>query len=247
MAAKQEDGAAMTPTRVLFVGDLRGTNEAIGCLNARGYEVDREDGANAWDRSAPGGRYVAVVLSAGQGQASLAMAYCERARAQRDHGLVVLYSGSDASLGIQLLEAGADDVLRAPANPRELVARIGAIARRQRLSTRATSDLHWCSLRLDPYRGSISDRTGRSVVLSALQFDLLRALAKRGGEVVPREVLITEVLGDEADVFDRAVDVQICRLRKRLAALDAADLVTCVRGAGYRLQPQSTGWSESKP
>ena len=76
---------------------------------------------------------------------------------------------------------------------------------------------------------------GRAVEITPLQHRLLSALLARAGEVVSREHLLTQVLGEDSDSFDRAIDVHVSRLKKRLAQVSEAELITAYRGVGYRL------------
>jgi two-component system OmpR family response regulator len=76
---------------------------------------------------------------------------------------------------------------------------------------------------------------GRAVELTQGQHRLLAALLARPGEVVSREELLGAVLGEETDSFDRAIDVHVSRLKKRLAQVIDADLIKSYRGVGYRM------------
>jgi DNA-binding response OmpR family regulator len=77
---------------------------------------------------------------------------------------------------------------------------------------------------------------GRAVGITPLQHRLLEALLARPGEVVSREQLLAQVLGEDTDSFDRAIDVHVSRLKKRLAQVCENDLITAYRGVGYRLE-----------
>jgi DNA-binding response OmpR family regulator len=132
------------------------------------------------------------------------------------------------------LEIGADDYLPKPFEPRELLARLRAVLRRPRLADGSAPDvLRFGRLEID--RGARAVRIdGRTVGLTAYQFDLLAALAERAGRVLSRDQLIDAVKGAAHDPFDRSIDVHVARLR----ALIEDDpkqprRVLTVRGAGY--------------
>lgn len=132
------------------------------------------------------------------------------------------------------LELGADDYLAKPCLPRELLARV-----RARLRTAAGS-APLDSIEAGPLRIETLTRTAllhsQPLDLTGAEFSLLMALATRPGQVVDKAVLTREGLGREIERFDRAVDVHISRLRRKLAdaAADAPG-IDAVRGLGYQL------------
>ncbi|MEQ7154785.1 response regulator [Brevundimonas aurifodinae] len=133
------------------------------------------------------------------------------------------------------LELGADDYLAKPCNPRELLARVRAILRRPREDeTAAGATLSFDGWRLDLVRRELLRPDGEVVILSAGEFGLLRAFVERPGRVLTRDQLLEAARGAEADVFDRAMDVQISRLRKKLDDGSGKDLIVTIRGEGYR-------------
>ena len=133
------------------------------------------------------------------------------------------------------LELGADDYLAKPVSPRELLARIRAVLRRQQ----ATPDLsgggnyHFAGWSFDPRRRELRSPSGVNVALSSGEFRLLTAFVERPQRVISRDQLLDFVRGDATEVFDRAVDVQISRLRKKLHWEDGTDLIVTVRSEGY--------------
>lgn len=131
------------------------------------------------------------------------------------------------------LELGADDYLAKPCLPRELLARVRARLRAP--ATAAADTLELGSLRIETLTRT-ARLDGQPLELTGAEFSLLMALATRPGQVVDKAVLTREGLGREIERFDRAVDVHISRLRRKLAdaAADAPG-IDAVRGLGYQL------------
>jgi DNA-binding response OmpR family regulator len=160
-----------------------------------------------------------------------------RASSPRSPAILVLQPGESTDCAIQMFEAGADDCLAAPHNPREVVARVQALHRRMnRTRPRVEVNLGGAS----GTRFNQSSRTlivpGRAAVeLTERQARLLSALVKRAGSWVDRDTLLDEVLGPEADAFERAIDVHVCRLKRKLVEAEVGDLILSSRGAGYRV------------
>ena len=135
------------------------------------------------------------------------------------------------------LSVGADDYVTKPFSPRELVARIKAALRRLQLNPTSASEtgvLAFRHLRLDPpaRRATVDDRP---VELTAIEFDLLRVLAENRGRVLSREQLLEKVWGGEYFGELRVVDVHLGHVRQKLGR---PDLITTVRGVGYRFEDE---------
>ncbi|GHC82166.1 winged helix-turn-helix domain-containing protein [Novosphingobium pokkalii] len=134
------------------------------------------------------------------------------------------------------LELGADDYLAKPFNPRELLARLRVVLRRGHAASAraaATPVLTFAGWVLDPTFYVVRDAAGRDVDLTSGEFKLLHALAAHAGQVVSREALLRLVHGDEAEAFDRAIDVAVSRLRAKLVRHGGGALIRTVRGEGY--------------
>jgi two-component system, OmpR family, response regulator CpxR len=133
------------------------------------------------------------------------------------------------------LEIGADDYLPKPFNPRELVARIRAILRRTQAGekTASTEILRVGDIQLDPGTRTVL-QNGRSVELTSVEFNLLHALLREAGRVVPRERLVDIVLSRKFSPFDRSIDMHVSKIRRKLGDSEAGmDHIKTVRGVGY--------------
>ncbi|HVI27687.1 response regulator transcription factor [Hansschlegelia sp.] len=164
------------------------------------------------------------------GENGLDLARAVRARSAVP--ILMLTARSEAEDRIAGLETGADDYLVKPFNPRELLLRVGGILRRAGPATPGSAP----EVRFGPFafhRGRGELKRGDEVVrLTDRERDLLAALAERPGQTVPRAA----IAGDDAAPGDRAVDVVVTRLRRKIEA-DPTNpiLLQTVRGLGYRL------------
>jgi DNA-binding response OmpR family regulator len=131
------------------------------------------------------------------------------------------------------LELGADDYMPKPFEPRELLARIRAVLRRQGAVHEGDQMMRFGSLEID--RDARSVRVaGKACELTSYQFDMLVALAERAGRVLSRDQIMEAVRGRELEAFDRSIDVHMGRIRAAIE-LDAKDpkRIVTVRGVGY--------------
>jgi two-component system alkaline phosphatase synthesis response regulator PhoP len=136
------------------------------------------------------------------------------------------------------LEIGADDYVVKPFSPRELVARVKAVLRRQERVAEKREVVEAGSLKLDTRTQEVSVR-GRPVELSALEFKLLYYLVSHPRHVFNRDRLLDDVWGRDRFVTPRTVDVHIRRLREKIEAVpNRPQFLQTVRGSGYRFSPQ---------
>jgi two-component system OmpR family response regulator len=135
------------------------------------------------------------------------------------------------------LELGADDYLAKPCNPRELLARVRAVLRRaeQRSGNGGVgAGCEFAGWRLDLVRRELRSPQGVVVNLSSGEFSLLRAFVERPQRVLTRDQLLEFARGPDSDAFDRAIDVQISRLRRKLDDSGGAqELIRTIRNEGY--------------
>jgi len=160
-------------------------------------------------------------------------------RKLRDAGhrlpVLMLTARGDEADRVVGLELGADDYIGKPFSPRELLARLRAVLRRAQPDAIAEK-LSAAGITVDPgAREAWVD--GNPVELTGLEIDILIALLRRAGRVVPRAAIM-ELAGRDVTVSERAVDVHISRLRKKLGD-DAAAKIRTVRGVGYVLSRES--------
>lgn len=151
----------------------------------------------------------------------------------RNTPIVMLTAKTDEVDRVVGFEVGADDYVAKPFSVRELLLRIRAVIRRASPPESATSSesLEFGCLRLDvaAHRCFVEEE---EVVLTALEFRLLRVLAERRGRVQSREILLTDVWGMSPDVTTRTVDTHVKRLRQKVG--EAGRYIETLRGVGYR-------------
>jgi two-component system OmpR family response regulator len=175
------------------------------------------------------------------------------ARQLREHwhcGLVIVTGRGDSVDKVVGLEVGADDYVTKPFDLRELLARIKAVLRRLAPAEASAAPaapaapaaqgslLRFAGWTLDTAARSLTSPQGQDVGLTTGEFDLLCAFAQHAGRVLSRDFLLEQTRGREAGPFDRTIDVQVGRLRKKLE-VDAENpqIIKSVRGAGYILVP----------
>jgi DNA-binding response OmpR family regulator len=156
-----------------------------------------------------------------------------RARGNRVPVLMLTAKGDETDRVVGL-ELGADDYVAKPFSPRELLARMRAVLRRSSPADAGASDL----IKVGEVAIDVSARQasleGRAVDLTGVEFDILVALARRAGRVVPREALLSEAGRADVSVSDRTVDVHISHLRQKLGDdPKAPKRIKTVRGVGY--------------
>jgi two-component system response regulator CpxR len=158
-----------------------------------------------------------------------------RIRAESSVNVLLLTARGEDIDRIVGLEIGADDYLPKPFNPRELLARMRAVLRRNTASGTQPAVLRVHDLELDPAaRKAVNG--GKKLDLTDVEFVLLEALMRSPGKVVSREDLSQSVLGRAFDPFDRSLDMHVSRLRRKLSQVGSDhDHVKAIRGVGYQL------------
>ena len=229
---------AARPDRVIVVDDdpeLRALLRRF--LTEHGFDTRAVDGGTALDRElsrTPADALVLDLMMSGED----GLAICRRLRAGGDMTpIVMLTARGDPIDRIIGLESGADDYLPKPFEPRELVARLSAVLRRTRGQIDKATDetVTVGSLEINFSTRTVT-RHGAVLKLSSREFGLLAALARSRGRPLSRAQLIDRALGRDAEVTDRAVDVQVARLRRAIGdGAGDAELIRTVWGVGYLL------------
>jgi len=235
-------------TRILIVDDDPGLRGLISTfLDRHGFRTDTASNPLEMRTKLIGDRYDLIVLDVMMPQED-GLTALKGLSAQGGPPVIMLSAvGSDVDR-IVGLEMGAEDYMEKPCNPRELLARIRTVLRRNRASIPAANGVEtegvpeqWISFagwRLQPDSRVLLSPAGAHVTLSDSEFRLLRALLDHPRRVLTRDQLLDYAHGVETEHFDRAIDVQISRLRRKLAAADdASELIRTVRNEGYMFVP----------
>ena len=166
---------------------------------------------------------------------------CRNLRARSSLPIIMLTARGEETDRIVGLEMGADDYLAKPFNPRELVARVKSVLRRSRslpenLAPEDVKTIRFAGWTLDVKARHLISKDNLVVPLSGVEFKLLRAFLAHPNNVLTRDQLIDLMMSREAAPFDRAIDVQVSRLRTRLEDdAKSPKLIKTVRGEGYVL------------
>lgn len=219
--------------RVLLIDDDHRLAELLTeYLGPQGVTLSHAAGGQAGLGQLAAGGWDAVLLDVMMpGLDGLAVLRQLRAQAPR-LPVIMLTARGDESDRVVGLELGADDYVAKPFSPRELLARLRAVVRRaspEAMAERLTA----AGITVD-VAGREAWVDGAPLELTALELDLLIALVRRAGRVVPRAVLYALAGRGDVAVGERAVDVHVSRLRKKLGDAAAARVKT-VRGVGYTL------------
>jgi len=213
----------MTETpHILIVDDDREIRDALArYLEKQGWRISKAEDAAVARRMMKSAAIDLVVLDVMMpGEDGLSL--CRELRAAGDLPVILLTALVEETERIVGLEIGADDYVTKPFNPRELVARIKAVLRRaralppQRGATADRGAVRFDGWTFDPSARALIDAEGVTVPLSTGEFLLLEALIRRPGMVLSRDQLLDLTRGRDAAVFDRSVDNQVSRLRRKI-------------------------------
>ena len=244
----------MTPTHIAVLDDEIDITQLLGnYLKMHGFRVSQtHDGSALMDLMARDPAELVLLDLGLPGEDGFEIA--RRVRERWRCGLVIVTGRGDAVDKIVGLELGADDYITKPFDLRELVARIKAVLRRlappepaapspppaepaqPAVAAPARDQLHVAGFRIDTAARQVLAADGREVSLTTGEFDLLCVFARHAGRVLSRDFLLEQTRGREAAPFDRTVDVQVGRLRRKLGDdTEEPRLIKSVRGAGYVL------------
>jgi two-component system OmpR family response regulator len=227
------------PTRLLLIDDEAALREPLAeYLSRQGFAVTQASSA-AQARAFLDGNDADIILLDIMMPGEDGLSLCRHLAESRAIPTIMLTAKGEATDRIVGLEIGADDYVVKPFEPRELVARIRSVLRR---SARGGTDTPQGALyefdgwRLDPVKRRLIDPEGAVVPISSVEFRLLTAFLEHPRQVLDRDRLLDMVQGREAHLFDRAVDNQVSRLRRKIET-DSRNptLIQTVWGGGYML------------
>ena len=224
---------------VLLVDDEASLREPLAdYLSGQGFAVIQAENA-AMARSALVEKTPDIVLLDIMMPGEDGLSLCRHLTDAKNLPVILLTARGEATDRIVGLEIGADDYVVKPFEPRELVARIRSVLRRAAKPPPAPEEdalFEFEGWMLDPVKHRLSDPDGTLVPISSLEFRLLKAFLEHPRQLLDRDKLLDMVQGREAHLFDRAVDNQISRLRRKIGDNDReSKLIQTVWGAGYRL------------
>lgn len=227
-----------TPVKLLVVDDERTLREPLAAYLARqGFVVREAESATAARTALVDDTPDLVLLDVLPGEDGLSL--CRHLVESKAIPTILLTAKGEPTDRIVGLEIGADDYVVKPFEPRELVARIRSVLRRAgRAPAAAPEDdagYEFEGWQLDPLKRRLIDPEGTTVPISTAEFRLLIAFLDRPRQVIDRDRLLDLVQGREAHLFDRAVDNQVSRLRRKIES-DSRNphFIQTVRGGGYR-------------
>jgi two-component system, OmpR family, response regulator len=226
---------------ILIVDDHRDIRDLLArYLTKNGYRVSTADGSAAARRLLDRGAVELVVLDVMMpGEDGLAL--CRHLRATSAVPVILLTAMAEDTDRVIGLEMGADDYVTKPFNPRELLARIRAVLRRTHSLPPAREGMDADQIRFDRWTLKVAQREllgedGVATPLSTAEFQLLAALLRHPKMVLSRDQLLDLTRGRAAAVFDRSIDNQISRLRRKIEADPKHPaLIKTVWGGGYML------------
>jgi two-component system OmpR family response regulator len=233
---------AMPPTmpsqeEIIVVDDDDSVRDAAAeYLHKHGYCVRTAADGAALDRALEQGPADLVILDLMMpGEDGLSI--CRRLAAEGPPVLMVSALGetTDRVVGLEL---GASDYLPKPYDPRELLARVRAVLRRRGPEEAARPCFHFDGWSFDAEAGRLHDPERRPVELTAGEMLLLRAFVERPGLLLSRDRLLELTKGSDPEPFDRAIDLAVSRLRRKLEPGGGRAMIETVRGIGYRFEPQ---------
>ena len=227
------------PVRILLVDDEASLREPLAdYLVRQGFAVTAASSA-AQARSLLLQETPDIVLLDIMMPGEDGLSLCRHLAETRDMPVILLTAKGESMDRIVGLEIGADDYVVKPFEPRELVARIKSVLRRSArggTSPQEDAPYEFDGWHLDPVKRKLTDPQGVTVPISSAEFRLLLAFLDHPRQVLDRDRLLDMVQGREAHLFDRAVDNQVSRLRRKVEQ-NARDprLIQTVRGGGYVL------------
>lgn len=221
-------------SRILVVDDDAGIRDVLGdYLSQHGFIAYQAASAREMDDVLAATQIDLIVLDMMMpGEDGLSV--CRR-MGGKGAPILMLSAMSEETDRIVGLELGAADYVGKPCNPRELLARVRAVLRRQDATRSATGGAvaTFAGWRLDRVRREITTPGGREVALSRNEFVMLEVLMENAGRIVRREQLLERTRVSGRDANERAMDVQVSRLRRKLSEDGSQELIVTIRSEGY--------------
>jgi DNA-binding response OmpR family regulator len=228
-------------SHLLVVDDDLGIRELLSrYLSEQGFRVSAVEDGVAMDNWLAENTTDLVILDLMlPGEDGLSLA--RRLRGEHRLPIIIISARGEEVDRIVGLEVGADDYLAKPFNPRELLARVRAVLRRNWPETHAEKDVDgtfiFGTFILDPTK-RVLYRESAEVDLSRAEFDLLSVLVKHPNRVLSRDFIMECLSGNDRDPFDRSIDVRVTRLRHKIEDDPAKPkFVRTVWGIGYQFTP----------
>lgn len=211
-------------------------------LERQGYSVDvATDGPSLWQAIAhrlPDLVILDVMLPGDSG-----LVLCQQLRAKHTVAVIMLTAMGELTDRVVGLELGADDYLTKPFDARELLARVRAVLRRVGENATVSNDssgqvLEFANWRLDITRRELRSPDNVLIPLSTGEFELLLVFAEHSRRILTRQQLLDMARGEAYDAFDRSIDVQVSRLRRKLEIDSRSEpMIRTIRNAGYLFSP----------
>jgi len=225
--------------RIVVVDDDQPLREQVrDYLEEHGYQVWAVPGGEGLDKVLSAEAVDLVILDIMlPGEDGLSI--CRRLAGTAGPGIILMSALVDEVDRVLGLELGADDYLAKPCSPRELLAHVRAFLRRvdehRAGSPRPSRPYRFLGFQVDPARREVKGPDGAAILLTMGEFALLKVFLDHPQRILSREHLLELARGGDADVFDRAVDVQISRLRRKLHSATDHEVIRTLRGAGYMM------------
>jgi two-component system OmpR family response regulator len=230
------------PSKILIVEDDQETRSLIArYLREHSFSVAIVSNGREMDRYLAEYRVDFIVLDLMlPGEDGLSL--CRRIRSTSQIPIMILTAKGEDLDRIIGLEMGADDYLPKPFNPRELLARINAVLRRQAAGlagalVQTSARLRFQGWTIDFRLRELRDPEEAQVPLTSAEFNLLQAFCERPGRILTRDSLLNLTRGRPAGSFGRSIDVLVSRLRRKLDRIKGMSIIKTVRTGGYIFTP----------
>ena len=239
MAALTTSDPRNQAARILVVDDHAEIREPMAqLLEKRGFLADMAANGESMRGQLARSHYDLVLLDVMLPDAS-GFDLCEELQHRRGPPVILLTAVSDTAQRVRGLDAGAEDYVVKPFEPAELLARIRTVLRRALRSeppphAAQAQHLYFNDWRFDPLHSELTHQDGRSVQLSAAEARLLKAFLLHPQQVLSRDQLLELCTASDSEVFDRSIDTQISRLRRKLEPEPRSPrLLKTAWGSGY--------------